>query len=84
MAAVYSDLTYYDTLPDGKIRWAYATTDDVATAQTIGYWDDIAKALRSGDWVMVTASDGKYIGHAVFMGPATAFVNVQATVTAFF
>ena len=68
------------------IIWDYSTADNISSVDGASYFDtaDAAKSLRKGDWVRVTAGDGKaiYFVDGASLSPDIAIVK-QATVSAF-
>ena len=82
---VVSDAVAWD-YEYGRI-WDYSTSDNMATVDSGTYWDalDAVKALRKGEWVRVTASDGMAIYmvvSSIYSTPAAALVK-KATVSSF-
>lgn len=67
--------------------WDYSTGDNMATVDGGTYFNtsDATKATRKGDWIRVTASDGKAIYVVSGATPTTPEVvlDKQATVSAF-
>jgi len=55
--------------------WGYATTVDAAVAvDAAGYFDKAAPVLKTGDWILVNAADGR--GLAVVASNAGGSVDV--------
>jgi hypothetical protein len=92
MAFNLSNLVPFDAVAsDGSYKYGlifdYSTSDNMATVDGGSYWDDFgaAKCLRRGDWLRVTASDGK----AIYMVSSSSFstpsvvVGKEATVSSF-
>jgi len=80
MAASYNDLTFYGESP---FRFQYDTADDVDTVTGSGYFNSISNALRTGDILYVTASDGNLIAFVVVNRPSTVIFALMATVDTF-
>jgi hypothetical protein len=82
---VVSDAVAYD-FDYGRV-WSYSTSDSMVTVDGETYWNttDAAKALRKGDWVKATASDGKAIYmvvNSIYSSPEVTLVK-QASVSSF-
>lgn len=82
---VVSDAVAWD-FEYGRI-WDYSTSDSIATVEGGTYWDtlDATRALRKGEWVRVTASDGKgiyMVVRSIYSTPEAELVK-QATVSSF-
>lgn len=70
---------------EGDAVWNYTTADALSATDGGGYFDAGAKALRRGDVIRVTASDGKKVYLVTDSQPASGSVSVspRAVVSSF-
>lgn len=80
---VYSDIVFYEEIENGRVLWSYTTEDDIATVTTAYYFDAVAHVFRSGDEVMVTASDGNVYVQIHVIDFLHASAGIRAWVSTF-